>query len=279
MLVLTTPAFGVLNEFQAASAVSKYQHSNELATVYGPYTYLNHPYFYIEFTRNGTKTGVVIIDGRTGNVVDIEAARKIAFTHHVLRDITETKSVETSEALTRYRQLSRELQEKQDELNFLLMHPFLFLSTAERNEIRDQRRAMANAERFYDAIIPHVEQILTIERNVLNGSRSYENAIRYMEAYGNVAGAIDMHIEGLREAEKVLEADFGSERIRYFSNDMRNFEQSLQRAVDRDIASMESRTQTVLNTVFITIGLMAIGLTAILAGIVIIVRSTKKKNL
>jgi hypothetical protein len=45
LLLLMAPALGMISEFQAASAAKSYQKSDEVAFVYGPYTYNSHQYY------------------------------------------------------------------------------------------------------------------------------------------------------------------------------------------------------------------------------------------
>ena len=282
LLMLAAPAFGALNGFQAASAASKYQHVNELAQAFGPYTYQGHPYFYVEFTTNGVHTGTVIIDGVTGNSTDLETARKIAFTHYVLGNITAESTAETARSLAESRQYMRELQEMQNEMSRLATHPRL--TATERNEIREAERILTNMTVAFTPLITHTERLLAIERDALNGSRSYENAVKYMEVIGDFSKAIDRAIEVLREAEEFIEDDFGLIELEVLNDELKRFEQDMQRTVDWNIASMESRTQSAadmdLLIGLIVIGIILIGIIAIIIGIVyaVVVLTRKKKQ-
>ena len=282
LLMLTAPAFGALNGFQAASAASKYQNVNEIAQAFGPYTYQGHPYFYIKFTTDGVHTGTIIIDGISGESSDIETARKIAFAHYVFGNITAENTAETARNITEYRQIIRELQEGQNEISRLAASPRL--TAAERNELREIEVIFTNMTVSFTSFVAHMENALAIERDVLNGSRSYENAVKYMEVIGDLSETIDRVIEVLREAEALLEEDFGLIEIEIANDELKRFEQDMQRAVDWNIASMESRTQAASDSDLliglIIIGFMLIGIIAIIIGIVyaVVVLTRKKKQ-
>ena len=280
LLVLIAPAFGMLSEFQATAAAAKYQNPNELATVFGPYTYQDHPYFYIKFTESGIKTGVIIIDGISGNSSDLETARKIAFTHYVLGDITFENTAEMTIRITELRRVIRETQEAQNELKRIMTFPHW--TAAERNEMRELEIILPDLIMSYTNFMHHMEQALTIERDVLNGSKTYENAIKRMEISGELHKETDRQIEILIKMGVIMNRDFDPTEMKVLNDELKRREQIIQRSVDWDIASMEERQEINAISNVILIGLVLFVAFVVFATVAILIVLTlymrKKKT-
>jgi len=45
LFLLMMPALGLISDYQAVNAAKSYQNSDEIAVVFGPYTYEGHPYY------------------------------------------------------------------------------------------------------------------------------------------------------------------------------------------------------------------------------------------
>ena len=244
-LILATPALGALNEYEAGAAATKYQHTGEIATAYGPYTYLNHPYYCVEFDTNGSVTGVVIIDGISGELADMETARKISYAHNLLREINADSINSLVQDSTDFKNLAKEMKNLSDEIenNQLTTSPYLNSST--KQQMKDISKVVIKMEMSMTKLATTLDNQIVLERATLNGNKSYENAVKIMNGYNETARNMDELIPILREAESIMEEDMGITELEVYNDELKRAEQDLQKSVDWDISSMESRANEI----------------------------------
>lgn len=249
LILSITPAFGVLSEYEATSAASKYQKSDEYAIAHGPYTYMNHPYYYIEYTNvNRNQTGTVILDGITGRPAEIETAKKIAYTHYILGNVTAEDVTGSLQDTADYKRLAKDFKEMTDEIDDLNLTTSPYLNATEKAEIAELRRITAETERILSSMIVDFETFLLIEKECLNGTISYENAVKYMDAANNFSKTSEELIEVFKDMDILLgEESDGSDipELELAIDEINRIEQNAQKSTDWDISSMESRTQTI----------------------------------
>ena len=243
---MTTPALGALNEYEAATAAAKYQYDNELARAYGPYTYLNHPYFYVEFATAGTTTGVVIVDGISGNLVDnTDTARKISYTHNVLKDIDSSSVSSDAQDAADFRQLSKEMRDLNDEIDKNQLTTSIYLNESEKQQMRDLSRVIVKMEISITNFANTLDKQVIAERDVLNGNKSYENSVKITNGYKEMARNADELIPIFKEFESIIGESLGIAELEVYNDELKRVEQELQRSVNWDISSMESRKNSV----------------------------------
>jgi hypothetical protein len=240
---MTTPALGALNEYEAATAASKYQYDNELARAYGPYTYLNHPYFYVEFTTAGTSTGVVIVDGISGELTDMETARKISYTHNMIGEIDADYIRLMSQESTNYKTSIIVMRGQSYEANQLSTSDFL--NSSEKQRMRDLSRVLTKMEISMTKAANTMDNQIILNRAALNGNKSYENAVEIMNKHKEFARNTDEVIIAFKECEVITGDSLVTSEMEAYNDELKREEQRLQKNVDWDINSMEARKKSV----------------------------------
>ncbi|MDV0446729.1 hypothetical protein MsAg5_05810 [Methanosarcinaceae archaeon Ag5] len=180
ILILITPAFGAISQFQAAEAAKPYQHDGELSYAYGPYTYEGRPYYYISFTTNDTQTGTLVVNGEDGTIVkDTDTIRKIVFTHFMLQDITSDSVASDISNLTESKKDEQEFGSIGQTMKRLLP----YLKTEDEEKVKGLISSFSKLEADFQKMNQIDEETIKIEKDVVGGNKSYENAKKISDQY------------------------------------------------------------------------------------------------
>ena len=248
ILLLITPALGVISEYEAQGAVAKYQHDDEIAIAYGPYTYMDHPYYYIEFKTGNIKTGVMFIDGISKEpITDKSIMEKIAYTHYALGDIDFASLTQMAQVSTELRQIPIMVRDLNNYVNEN-QRAIAYLNSSEQKKINDMLNILNKMNYSAMKIANTSDEFIAIGRDALNGNKSYDNAKKIMNAANGMARDFDEFSAVVKEMSAIDEEfDMSGELIQLeiVSDELRRLEQDAEKNVSWDVSSAESRINSI----------------------------------
>ena len=248
MLLLITPAFGAISEYEASETAAKYLHDGETVVAHGPYTYMSQPYYYIEFRTGNTKTGVMFIDGTYNEpITDKATEEKIAYTHYALKNLD-------SASLTQIEQASSELQNFKAMIKNLNSYvnenkqAIASLDSSEQNKINDTVNALNKMDNPTTVLADKFDEYVVIGKDVLNGNKSYDNAKKIMDMTNGMSKNLDEFILVAKELSSTNEELGMSDRLIQFevvSDELKELDQNTENTISEDVKSAESRKKPV----------------------------------
>ena len=250
ILFLMEPAACSINQTDAEQIALKYKDANESLKVYGPYTYMDHPYNYIEFKTGDIKTGIIIIDGMSGKLVkDLNITEKIAYTHCALNGTECVPIEETAKYASELRQISKEMKDRNAEINKLLQQGSADLNSTEKKQLNDRSQALTKSDMSLTNIANDFEQLVIIRRDMLSGNKSYENAEKIMKTVSEMNKNINEFILSTKELDPAIVEDLnkneGIAQLERYSEELKKFEEGVEKNVSWDVVSTESRKRSI----------------------------------
>lgn len=191
LLLLITPAFAAITQDEAWNISNKYAKTDETIGIAEIITYQSHPYYYVEYSKNGYVTGVLILDAENGEIVkDENIWDKITFTHYYLYNVTNESiagyniSAETFKSSVLVCEQKAELYKKE----------LQYYKEGHRNQISPIVDSYAEAAELFGKMAVLCEEHVIVQSAVVNGDRSYENAMilyDYISDYEKILYELD----------------------------------------------------------------------------------------
>ncbi|WNY24049.1 hypothetical protein MmiHf6_13740 [Methanimicrococcus hongohii] len=173
-LLLATPAYGTLTRDEAVQSVLPYSRNHGSLSMAGPYTYQDNAYYYAEMTTNGTLSGVLIVNGETGDVITDESiARKISFTHLYLTNVTQMNLAGYKTMKETYTASAAVCRQKAEIFN----QEIPLYNSADRQKLGTIVQSYQNTAVVFDDLATLFDKIIATQEDVISGNASYENAV------------------------------------------------------------------------------------------------------
>jgi hypothetical protein len=174
IVMIMTPSLGVIPRDDAVQSVLPYSKTHGTLSMAGPYTYENHPYYYAEMTTNRTLSGVLIVDGESGEIItDKIIAEKISYTRAYLENVT-PENLAAYEAVRETYSVSAAICRQKAEL---FRNEIPLYNANERQQLGTIVQSYTDAANVYDEMATLFEDVIKTQTDVVNGNASYENAI------------------------------------------------------------------------------------------------------
>ena len=245
MLLLITPAFGAISKDEASEAAAKYQRNGEVPIVYGPYTYMDQPYYYIEFRNEDIKTGVIFIDGVSKKpVTDREISEKIVYSHYILNGVDSESLTQIEQASLEFRkfsQMTKDLNSNSNENQ----QKIASLDPSEKKKLDDTLNALNKINNSVTNIADKYDVFVATGKDGLGGNKSYDNAKKMMDTSNSMAQDFNEFSLVAQELSSINEGFDMSEvltQMESFSSELKKLERDSENAILSDVASAESRT-------------------------------------
>ena len=117
--------------------------------------------------------GTVIIDGESGTVVkDKNVVEKIVFTYLILQDVNSENIAEEIKTIAELKTVQSELNTLSEIFSSLI--PYLRSSDADK--VKNFERTIVQLDKSFSPFITLQEEYVNIEKDVLSGNKSFENA-------------------------------------------------------------------------------------------------------
>ncbi|MDR2944321.1 MAG: hypothetical protein LBU81_04465 [Methanosarcinales archaeon] len=185
ILFLISPAYGeMLNSTQeAADTAVAYAAAGEETWAYGPYYYQSHSYYYIQYLTNGTLTGVLLLDGENGEIIkETETVEKISYTIWYLNNVTPEVIPAYNITVDTYQKTVPALNEMARKLEQEARQ----MSGEDKTKTNDAAAAYKEMAVLIEEYADTLSNTIPTMEAVASGNRSYENAIKLTEEYGEV---------------------------------------------------------------------------------------------
>lgn len=188
-LFLISPVYGetIKETQQAADTAVAYATSGEEAWAHGPYFYQSHPYYYIQFLTDENLTGVLILDAENGEIVkEIDTIEKISYTVWYLNNVTSEIIPAYNITVDTYQKSAVRLNETAETLE----QEARFMSEGDKNKVNDAAEAYRNMAILIEEYADMLSNTIPIMEDIVNGNKSYENAIKLAEENDKVEKVI-----------------------------------------------------------------------------------------
>ena len=250
VLLSMTPVACSINQTDAEQIALKYKDTDESLKICGPYTYMDHPYYYIEFRTEDTKTGVIVIDGMSKELIkDLNIIEKISYTHCVLNGTEGISNEKIAQYASELRQISKEMKDWNTEINKTLQQGSADLNSTEKKQLSDRSQALTKFEISLTNVANGFDRFVTIKKDVLNGNKSYENAEKMMNTVSEMNRNIDDFILSTKGLESAIYEDLNKEggivQLERYSKELEKFEKKLEENVSWDVTSAEARKKSI----------------------------------
>jgi len=204
--LFSIPVFGAVSENEINKIAENHKFSNEFFEIYGPYTYLGHPYILIEYFpigEEGMTTGPLVVDSKTGKVInDIETAKKIITAHAV----AEINSPQLMNRLKNDSEYYAQQQSWMDtEVKTVEASSEVMKSEPKFAEIIEVNKKVRD---MYQDLKENRDEALIFIREINAGNKSYENAKKYLELE-------EKHISKMEELV-ILRGEFRAQAVIYY---------------------------------------------------------------
>ncbi|MDV0445473.1 hypothetical protein MmiAt1_10530 [Methanimicrococcus sp. At1] len=173
-LFLIAPASAALNMEEAREKALEYAGSGEWRDVSGPYTYQSHPYYYAEYGKGYDTTGLLILDGETGEIItNKETAEKISYTHYYLADVNASYISGYESNRDVYKLSAAACRQKAE----MFKSELPAYKEADRKKVELSAAAYSNIAVQWDELAALFDRIIPVLTDVKDGNLSYENAV------------------------------------------------------------------------------------------------------
>jgi hypothetical protein len=174
IVMIMTPSLGVIPRDDAVQSVLPYSKTHGTLSMAGPYSYENHSYYYAEMTTNRTLSGVLIVDGESGEIItDKEIAEKISYTRAYLENVT-PENLAAYEAVRETYSVSAAICRQKAEL---FRNEIPLYKADEREKLGTIVQSHIDAANVYDEMATLFEDVIKTQTDVVSGNASYENAV------------------------------------------------------------------------------------------------------
>ena len=168
-----------ISQYEAKNIAEKYMQKDEIVTVYGPYTYMNHPYYYIKMQTpegkiEGLISGLIILNGETGAIVkDKNIMQKVIYTHHKIENDIGTDAEISKQNYKTCLEGEYEFNKLSDEWNN--RKTYFPASSKNYSSVEEMSIWFSYMGRLSGKMARDYEELIRIETDILKGNKSYEN--------------------------------------------------------------------------------------------------------
>jgi PGF-CTERM protein len=183
LTLLTAPVLGTISDEEAVNIAEKYLKNNETATVYGPYTCQNRPYYYTEYIADNASTnlsGVLVIDKSTGNVVsDEQTLRQILFTVYYLKNVSNEVVAASNLTALQYKTTASNYEQQAETVK----NTRPYIKEGDWNKMENLEQYNRDVANLFNKMAATHEEIAAAGMDVLDGNLSYENAMKLSKLF------------------------------------------------------------------------------------------------
>ncbi|WNY25562.1 hypothetical protein MsAc7_11140 [Methanolapillus millepedarum] len=175
ILMMLTPALGAISLEDAWITAGGYSIGDGEQMDMNLYTLESHPYYFVEYSVNNTLTGVLVIDGETGEVVkDSETVQKISYTNFYLKNVTQEYISGLNISAQVYKASSDFCNKQAD----LFKKEIPTLKDGDRQKLGTIAQSYQEAGTAYGEMATLYGEVAVVASDVVSGNRSYENAMK-----------------------------------------------------------------------------------------------------
>lgn len=241
-MLLLTPAACLISTDEAEQTALKYKEQNESKDIYGPYTYLNSPYYLVDYKpaddANYTN-GVIIIDAETGKVVkDKEIVEKIALTHYIFfggysREWIESYEMDSAYYKTREGIMNENIKTIKESIKVMN-------NTTKLDNYLTITEVMK--ETYSDLSVCRDKQV-DVAKKINAGEASYENAVIVVALKKEFITLTETFLENMKEYRKQVNVYYDLGNTMGYNSDRYSWENGRERELAHIDNLVEAMTE------------------------------------